>query len=469
MRKKTKRLLLFATILFFLLAAPATIYYCRGYRFDFKRRKIVQTGALFFHTRPKGATIYINGEKKKKTNFFFGSALIENLLPGTYRVRIKKSGFKPWKKTLEVEEKKVTSGKNITLLPESLRLKLLSKRVLDFWPFPQKGKVLISKKEKDFWSLKSLDPESGVTSLTATETEIEKLVEAEIKAPPENLIWHPEGEWALVEMRTSGEEEKRVFVSLSPEAGRVRPFPLPQKAREIRIGTEGKRVFFLNETEDRTSLWWKGPEKERKKVLDRVSTFELSGKEIYFLDQKGRLKKADLEGESRTLSLSPLPGEKGGKTRMKMAGGRIFVFREKTLFLYREKERDFKRIRGGVKQIRVSPKGGRVGLADSHSLEVLYLEKQSSQPRREKGEVAFLGRFSGKTEDLFWLTDHYLLLGEKPGGDRETRIKVVETDDRDRAQTWNLAGFSSPELFFSPERKNLFVLTYRRLFFAEPL
>jgi len=81
MTKKTRTILFLICLFLFLLIAPSAIFYSQGYRFDFDSKKITQTGGLFLKVFPKSAEIYLDGKLKKKTDFFFGSILIENLLP----------------------------------------------------------------------------------------------------------------------------------------------------------------------------------------------------------------------------------------------------------------------------------------------------------------------------------------------------------------------------------------------------
>src|SRR4030042_5390440 len=104
MTKKTRTILFLALLFIFILLAPSIIFYSFGYRFNFETKAIVKTGAFYFKVLPKSAQISIvpldnKGnfieEKRtlKKTDFFFGAALIENLLPKKYQVEITKDGF----------------------------------------------------------------------------------------------------------------------------------------------------------------------------------------------------------------------------------------------------------------------------------------------------------------------------------------------------------------------------------------
>jgi len=120
MNKKTRTILFFICVFLFALTAPSVILYSQGYRFDFETKKVVQTGGLYFKVAPRSAQVYINGKLKDTTSIFTNSSLIENLLPKTYYIEIKKDGYHSWQKTLEVNERQVTEAKNIILIPQDV-------------------------------------------------------------------------------------------------------------------------------------------------------------------------------------------------------------------------------------------------------------------------------------------------------------------------------------------------------------
>ena len=132
MTKRTRTILFLICLFLFLLIAPLAIFYSQGYRFDFDSKKITQTGGLFLKVFPKSAEIYLDGKLKKKTDFFFGSILIENLLPKKYKIEIKKEGYFTWEKNLEIREKEVTEAKNVILFPENSNFTILTKGVKKF-------------------------------------------------------------------------------------------------------------------------------------------------------------------------------------------------------------------------------------------------------------------------------------------------------------------------------------------------
>jgi len=124
MTKKTRTIIFFIFVFLFALMVPTVILYSQGYRFDFDPpaggKRIVQTGGLYLKVAPRNAQVYVNGKLKDTTSIFTNSSFIENLLPKTYDVEIKKDGYWSWQKNLTVKERQVTEAKNIVLIPQNV-------------------------------------------------------------------------------------------------------------------------------------------------------------------------------------------------------------------------------------------------------------------------------------------------------------------------------------------------------------
>lgn len=164
MTKRARTVVFIVCVFLFALIAPSVIFYSQGYRADFGGRKIVQTGGFYFKILPGKAGVYLNGEFKKNTAMMSNSVFIKNLLPKTYDIEIKKDGFHPWKKTLEVKEKEVTEAENIILFlenPEFSAINYSLPKIIVWATSSDKNKVvgsngyeiwvnLLEKKEKIF-------------------------------------------------------------------------------------------------------------------------------------------------------------------------------------------------------------------------------------------------------------------------------------------------------------------------------
>jgi hypothetical protein len=125
MTKKTRLALFLISLFLFFLLGTISIAYSQGYRFDFKAKRIVQTGGIYLKVTPGPANVFIDGKFKGKTDFLFGTIFIKNLLPGKHKIKVEKENAFPWEKNLEIKEKEVTEAKNIVLIPRDLNLKVL--------------------------------------------------------------------------------------------------------------------------------------------------------------------------------------------------------------------------------------------------------------------------------------------------------------------------------------------------------
>ena len=157
MAKRQKFILFSILAILFFLIAPLAIFYSQGYRFDFEKKRVLRTGGFDFKVYPKRAEVYLNGKFIKKTDFLFGGAFIENLLPKKYKIEIKKEEYFPWEKNLEIKEGLVTEAKNIFLILENPRFDLLSKNVEGFFFLPGFENVILEKNDKEGWALYLLD------------------------------------------------------------------------------------------------------------------------------------------------------------------------------------------------------------------------------------------------------------------------------------------------------------------------
>ncbi|HXK52648.1 PEGA domain-containing protein [Candidatus Nomurabacteria bacterium] len=90
-----------------LIGITALIYlYTSGYRISKETSRPIdfkQTGMINVKSIPDGASVYVNDVLKAATN-----NSIPSLNPGTYKLKIVKSGFIPWEKDIEVFQELVT-------------------------------------------------------------------------------------------------------------------------------------------------------------------------------------------------------------------------------------------------------------------------------------------------------------------------------------------------------------------------
>jgi len=149
--------------------------YSQGYRINLDAQEgekiITSTGGIYVKALPKQANVYLNNKLIEKTDFIFGSILIENLIPGKYKVEITKEGYMPWKKMLTVKEREVTEAKSIVLFPAEIDFTLVSTSTEAIWATPDQ-EVIIKKETANGWVLNLYSPELGAEKNLLKEKDI---------------------------------------------------------------------------------------------------------------------------------------------------------------------------------------------------------------------------------------------------------------------------------------------------------
>ena len=118
--KSTRRKIFYGMVLLFAVVAPVALLYSRGYVFDRERRGLVVTGGIFVKTVQSGARVFVDSEFSKETSFISHGALITNLIPRRYTVRVEKEGYQPWIKAVRVANEEVLEFRNVLLPPAAI-------------------------------------------------------------------------------------------------------------------------------------------------------------------------------------------------------------------------------------------------------------------------------------------------------------------------------------------------------------
>lgn len=432
MTKKTRTILFLIFLFLFLLVAPISIFYSQGYRFDFESKKITQTGGIFLKAEPKQVEIYINGKLAKKTDFFFGSALIENLLPNKYKIEIKKEGYHSWGKKLEIKEKEVSEVKNIVLFPKNPNFSILTKTPLrgtrNFW-FSPDGKKMILKEEEENWALKLYDLDRSVKS---------HLIEGTDLSTPHQRAGGGESE--LFDLKFS-EDSKKIFL----EAG---------------IGEQLK--YFTLEIEKTPPLLLEI--KEQLPPIENILTYQNFNGDIYFLDNFGELWRSDSSFSIKEkITETPFPAKAETEHDLYIFPGFFFLREGETLYLFNPDSKLFEKFFEKIDGLKISPDNKKLLFFSDSEIWVLFLKEKLTQNPKKAGEKILLVRLSEKIESAFWLNSDYLIFN---AGDK---IKIAEIDERDKLNIVDLIEFKNPKIFFNQTDKKLYVLADGILYSSESL
>lgn len=415
MTRKTRKILFFVFFFIFLLSAPLIILYYQGYRFDLEKKSLTQTGGLFLKVIPKQSEIYINGKLVKKTDFFFGSTLIENLLPKKYKIRVEKSGYFPWEKDLEIKEKEVTEAKNIILFPQNPNFQIILKDIKNLWFSPDGKKIILLEKNEMGWALKLFDLEKNLKSHLIGEKEIySKGVDLL------NLNW--------------SQDSKEIYLDVGAK--------------------EQNKNFVLNLEKIPPVL----TEKEVTTTAENIVTSQTFNGDNYYLDNFGNLYKNE-----EKLSEKPFPVKTETEYKLSVFPEKVFLREEKTLYLFNPDSKIFEKFFEGINDLKISPDGKKIVYFSDSEIWVLFLKEKLDPPPKKAGEKILLARFSEKIENVSWLNSDYLIFSTG------NKIKITEIDERDKLNIVDLGEFKKPEIFFNQTNKKLYVLSDEILFQSSPL
>jgi len=423
MTKKSRTVLFVICVFLFLLICPLAVLYSQGYRIAINDGiKISQTGGLFVKAYPKQVNVKVDDIKPsknpltEKTDFFFGSLLVENLFPKKYNVEIKKEGYLTWQKILEVREKGVTEIKNVILFPETKELSTIAADLKDFWFSPDQREIIFKGEDKNGWSLKSYDLNTNVTSHLIDYSDI------------------------------STKNPKLLSLEFSPDSKQIN--------LEVEIA-ENVRYFKINLEKTPPVLTRANPPAT---TTETVIVSKKINNDTYSLDKQGNLFKNQEKLTNKSFSI-----KQETKYDLEIFQDFIFLQEDKTLYKYNPELKNFEKFAEGINTLKLSPNSRILAYLSDYEAWFFFLKDKDYEPRKKAGEKLLLFRVSEKINDCYWLNDDYLVLNIG------NAIKIIEADDRDKIQTWDLITFPQPKIFFNQNDKKLYVLSEGKLYRSDAL
>lgn len=474
MTKRARIILFLFLAILFILVAPLTVFYSLGWKIDWENKKIIQPGVFYFRVWPKNTQIYLNGKLKKKTDFFFGSALIENLIPKKYDVEIKKEGFHNWRKTLEIKERGVTEAKNIILIPENQDFIIISKNIKNFYFSPDEKKIILQElttnqdsTNKEGWALKLFELEKNVKSHLIDKKDISK---EEVQLI--DLKFSPDAKIILLEVELK--ESLRYYIlpidQYLGQRGKISSLDfLSQSVEKVYFNpkTPQKLLVLLSSEDRKTSVLSEADLLSRKvspPVLKNVITCSIFNDNIYYLETSGLLFRTDFSFNQREkINIIPLSLKKETAYKIAIYNSHIFLQENDILYILDENKKSFQKIFEPIKNFRISPDFNKLVYFNDYEISVLFLEKKYDQPQKEAGDQIFITRFSEKINKVFWYTNDYLIFAVG------NKIKIAEIDDRDKINIFDFGAFNNPEIFWSRVNKKIFILAEKNFYSSEVL
>ena len=176
---------LFAVLIAF--ATMVLVFVANGYFID-SRGEVIQNGIVFVDSKPRGAELYLNGEKQNRAT---DTRLV---VPGgeNYDVELRKDGYRNWSRNIQLDGGSLRQLTYALLIPEQfeqgLTTNLRSNRV-DSIQSPNKESVVISYQNNPL-SLQVFDTTSEIPSVAPL------ALDAALVSDPENAGLLEFVEWA---------------------------------------------------------------------------------------------------------------------------------------------------------------------------------------------------------------------------------------------------------------------------------
>jgi hypothetical protein len=159
MNAKIRARLFYIFIFLFITVSIFTSFYATGYRFNLTwplefKNILIKTGTLEIKTEPKEVKVFL--EKSTKNIFsnpakLKGQAVtpvkIRNLLPGKYKLTLKKSGYWSWEKKINIEPGVFLYLDNITLFKKTLPLNIYPSEIQNIYPSPDYKYLYLNKEQ----------------------------------------------------------------------------------------------------------------------------------------------------------------------------------------------------------------------------------------------------------------------------------------------------------------------------------
>lgn len=406
---------------------------------------------FYCKTAPRATRVFLDNKKSERTDLFFGSLLMENIAPGDHTFTIKKENYHPWKKKLKIKKGEVTEAKNVVLIPESPTFQLISKNIENSFFSSRGQQTIMVESEEEQWALKLVEADKNLKSHLIRKEDI-----SEKNVDLISLKITPEGKNAFLKAAVAG-EISYFLLDISPLPASLEQLELSGSLDVYFHPEKSSRIFYIKEGE----LLELGQEKSLRGVI----TASLKKDNIYFLNEEGFVIKTDYTFQPQEkITASPLSVKQETKYSINKTGSHISLMEGNNFYLLDlEKEKEFKKISENVKKIKISPDNKKIAYFNESEIWVIFLEDIRDQPRRERGQVQFLSRFSEEVKDVFWYTSHYLIFNTG------NKIKISEIDNRDKINSSDLAEFQEVEIFWYQGVNKLCLLSKGSFFCSEPL
>ncbi|MFZ3073556.1 MAG: hypothetical protein WA093_00265 [Minisyncoccales bacterium] len=432
MSRKFRTFLFGFFVLLFAVAAPALVLYAQGYRINWPiesgKKLVVMTGGFFVKASPKQVNIYVNEKPAKQTDFFFDTALADNLLPRKYKFEVKKPGYQTWEKNLEIKEKEVTEARNIFLFPDRTDFTGVESGVDAILPSPDGQKIALRENSENGWSLKLYDISQNITLKLADQNNF-------AGKNPAFAGWN----WT---------DAKTLEVKLNSASAST--------TYDIAIDKNPPRLI-----------------KKTNSNATSTAPANIKADDKYYLGDDGFVYKNDNAAAPAKAGPGQITIAPNAERQLWVFGDYIFARADSHLYISNSSLESFEKISGALSgNPKLSPDDRKVAYVSDSEIWVFFIANKTDQPQFAAGDKIFIARLSEEIANCDWFNSDYLVF---TAGDS---IKTAEIDPRDKTNIIDLAKISQitnsgpnnePQLFANPDKKTIYLFSSGTLYKSETI
>lgn len=131
--RRRRRILFYALVFVFFLLGAGILLYTDGWRLNPLTLEFKKVGAIYVRSYPADAKIKLDGRPvENKSGFFQSGTLINNLFPGTHKLKMEAANYRIWEENVSVLPSLVSERKYAVLAPK-ISADAASGTVKNFW------------------------------------------------------------------------------------------------------------------------------------------------------------------------------------------------------------------------------------------------------------------------------------------------------------------------------------------------
>lgn len=349
MQSRTRTLLFIAVVVLFVIIAPLLVLYAKGYSFKTDTRAVVRTGMILIDANVPKVTVTLDQAEPRTEN---DPVILRSLVPGTYHVKLERTGYEPWEADLSVEAEKVTRVDNLLLTLSDPELQQPIKNTT--------GPFAVSPNSRFIMFVVTAGKDIGVWMHTNGNEANRQIV------PPDTI-----DPLAITELRWS--ENSRLLLiktkdgsywHVSPHVSQPVATELPAlkglASEQIALDNDEPTIVYYKDAKNRLFRWRTGrPDTQPEQLSKDVIDFAVATPKVFTLTKTStgmQLSSYDVrETEPAAVAVAPVSGTTG--RIIAQGGSLVSVLSDETLWLLTREDGafTFEQIAAGVETAKWSP------------------------------------------------------------------------------------------------------------------